>query len=87
MADSCAACGGNITWHKTCRIAAYTAVTFSILMFHGALICAHRDALSAAHMEGLVTCCHCSVPMLLEEDAGKYAVMQVLVLVYLRVGL
>lgn len=31
-----------------------------------------RDALSAAHIEGLVTCHHCAVPMLLEEDAGKY---------------
>lgn len=31
-----------------------------------------RDALTAAHMEGLVTCCHCSVQMLLEEDAGAY---------------
>jgi len=29
-----------------------------------------RDALTAAKMEGLVTCYHCSMQMLMEEDAG-----------------
>jgi predicted metal-binding protein len=33
-----------------------------------------RDALSAAAVEGLVTCHHCSVQMLMEPDAGKYIV-------------
>jgi hypothetical protein len=29
-----------------------------------------RDALSAAAVEGLVTCHHCSMQMLMEPDAG-----------------
>ena len=33
-----------------------------------------RDALTAAKMEGLVTCHHCSMQMLMEEDAGTSSV-------------
>jgi hypothetical protein len=34
-----------------------------------------RDALTAAHVEGLVTCCHCAMQMLMEEDAGTYCLL------------
>ena len=30
-----------------------------------------RDALKSAHMEGIVTCCHCQIQMLLGPNAGK----------------